>query len=149
MRRPRRAARRWGDRGASVVELALLAPALLMVSMLIVQFGLWFTARQAALSAAQAGATVARQEAATNPAWRSAAENNATRYYRQLNTHLLGKLSAHAFAGTSGRLGSTVFVTVRGPLGYTVLPGLNLSVSATAGGPVECFRPASGGGRSC
>ena len=57
------------DRGSNVVELAVLAPALLMLCMLILQFGLWFNARQAALAAAQAGALVAREEAATNSHW--------------------------------------------------------------------------------
>jgi hypothetical protein len=41
-----------------------------------------------------------------------------------------------------------VFVTVSGPLGYSVFPffGLHLTISATAGGPVECFRPAGQNG---
>jgi Flp pilus assembly protein TadG len=133
-----------GDRGASAVELAVLAPALMMLCMLIIQFGLWFNARQAALAAAQAGATVARQEAATNPGWQGAAASAATRYYRALNTKLLGGLTAVA----SGNRAGSVSVTVHGPLGYSVFPffGLHLTVSATAGGPVECFRPATAGG---
>src|SRR2546421_5726384 len=52
-----RAAR--SDRGSSAVELAVLAPALMLICMLILQFGLWFNARQTALAAAQAGAVVA------------------------------------------------------------------------------------------
>jgi len=132
------------DRGVSTVELAVLAPALLMLCMLIVQFGLWFNARQAALAAAQAGALVARQDAATDPGWQSAAQTAATKYYRELNTKLLGKLKATAW----GRPTANVYVTVSGPLGYSVFPffGLHLTISATAGGPVECFRPASLGG---
>ena len=133
-----------GDRGSSAVELAMLAPALMMLCMLIIQFGLWFNARQAALSAAQAGATVARQEAAGNPGWQGDARSAATRYYRTLDTKLLGGLTAVAFGNRAG----SVYVTVHGPLGYSVFPffGLHLTVSATAGGPVECFRPATGGG---
>ena len=57
---------RCSDRGSNVVELAVLAPGLMMICMLILQFGLWFNARQAALASAQAGALVAREEAATN-----------------------------------------------------------------------------------
>jgi Flp pilus assembly protein TadG len=135
---------RGGDQGSSAVELAVLAPALMLLCLLIVQFGLWFNARQAALSAAQAGATVAREQAATNPGWQAAAEAAATRYYRELNTTLLGKLTTVA----SGERARSVYVTVRGPLGYSVFPffGLHLTVSATAGGPVECFRPATAGG---
>ena len=138
--------RRWlgNDRGTNVVELAVLAPALMMLCMFIIQFGLWFNARQAALASAQAGATIARQEAASNPRWQAAAADAATRYYRSLNTKLLGKLTAAA----SGNPAANVYVTVSGPLGYSLFPffGLHLTVSATAGGPVECFRPASAGG---
>jgi Flp pilus assembly protein TadG len=138
--------RRWlgNDRGANVVELAVLAPALMMLCMLIIQFGLWFNARQAALASAQAGAAIARQEAASNPRWQAAAADAATRYYHSLNTKLLGRLTAAA----SGNPAANVYVTVSGPLGYSVFPffGLHLTVSATAGGPVECFRPADAGG---
>jgi Flp pilus assembly protein TadG len=127
------------------VELAVLAPALMITCMLILQFGLWFNARQAALAAAQAGAAVARQEAFTTPGWRTDATNKAQQYYLALNSKLLGKLSVHPSGSRTGN----VYVTVRGPLAYSVFPffGLHLTVSATAGGPVECFRPASAGGR--
>jgi hypothetical protein len=127
------------ERGSSAVELAVLAPALLLICMLILQFGLWFNARQAALAAAQAGALVAREQAATNPDWAGAAQGAAARYYDGLHTSLLGRLTA----GTSGNPRTAVFVTVRGPLAYSVFGffGLDLTISATAGGPVECFRP--------
>jgi Flp pilus assembly protein TadG len=132
------------DRGSNVVELAVLAPALMLLCMLIIQFGLWFNARQAALASAQAGALIAREEAATNPQWASAAQAAATSYYTRLNTNLLRKLSAQAYETA----GNNVYVTVSGPLGYSVFPffTLNLTISATAGGPVECFRPAGQGG---
>jgi Flp pilus assembly protein TadG len=132
------------DRGSNVVELAVLAPALMLVCMLIIQFGLWFNARQAALAAAQAGALVARQDAARDPQWATAAQDAATNYYTKLNTRLLGSLTANAYTGA----GNNVYVTVSGPLGYSVFPffALHLTISATAGGPVECFRPAGGNG---
>jgi Flp pilus assembly protein TadG len=127
-----------GDRGSSVVELAVLAPALMMLCMLILQFGLWFNARQAALASAQAGATVAREEAARTGAWASNAQAAATQYFQGLHTSLLSKLTAHA----TGDPHTSVFVTVKGPLGFSVFSffKLNLTISATAGGPVECFR---------
>jgi len=136
--------RAWAQRGVSTVELAVLAPALMMLCMLIIQFGLWFNARQAALAAAQAGATIARQEAAIDPGWQSDAQTAATKYYRELNTKLLGSLTAAAW----GNPARNVYVTVHGPLGYSVFPffGLHLTISATAGGPVECFRPAAAAG---
>ncbi len=129
------------DRGSNVVELAVLAPGLMMICMLILQFGLWFNARQAALASAQAGALVAREEAATNSGWASAAQDAAAQYYGNLHTHLLSKAKPHAY----GDPHANVYVTVSGPLGYSVFPffGLDLTISATAGGPVECFRPAT------
>src|SRR6202020_1219282 len=104
------------DRGSSVVELAVLAPGLMMICMLILQFGLWFNARQAALASAQAGATVAREEAATNSGWTGAAQNAAAQYYGNLHTNLLSKVRPRAY----GDPPTNVFVTVRAPLRYSV-----------------------------
>ena len=133
------------DRGSSVIELAVLAPGFLMIIMLIVQFGLWFNARQAALAAAQAGAQVAREDAATNGNWQSLAQQASSNYYDSLNTSLLSSLHADAHGDPANQ----VFVTVRGPMGYSVFNFFNIkwTVTETAGGPVECFRPAAGGGR--
>jgi Flp pilus assembly protein TadG len=134
-----------GDRGSSAVELAVLAPALMMICMLILQFGLWFNARQTALAAAQAGAAVARQEAASRPdRWQADAAGTARRYYQKLNSKLLKQVNAT----TAVAAGGNVYVTVSGQVAVSVFPffGLHLSVSATAGGPVECFRPANQNG---
>jgi Flp pilus assembly protein TadG len=134
-----------GDRGSSAVELAVLAPALMMICMLILQFGLWFNARQTALAAAQAGAVVARQEAASRPGrWQADAQGTARRYYQKLNSKLLRPVNAT----TATAPGGNVYVTVSGQVAVAVFPffGLHLTVSATAGGPVECFRPAGQGG---
>jgi Flp pilus assembly protein TadG len=132
------------DRGSSVVELAVLAPGFLMIIMLIVQFGLWFNARQAALAAAQAGAQVAREDAATTAAWPGLAEQASSSYYNTLNTSLLSSLKATA----SGNPANQVFVTVSGPMGYSVFNffGIKWTITETAGGPVECFRPAGAAG---
>jgi Flp pilus assembly protein TadG len=133
------------DRGSSVIELAVLAPGFLMIIMLIVQFALWFNARQAALASAQAGAQVAREDAATNGNWQSLAQQASSNYYDSLNTSLLGSLQADAH----GDPANSVYVTVQGPMGYSVFNFFNIkwTVSETAGGPVECFRPAAQGGR--
>ncbi len=146
--RPRRgrpgARLRRGDRGSSVVELAVLAPGFLMIIMLIVQFGLWFNARQAALAAAQAGAQIARENAAVTANWPAMAEQASSSYYNTLNTSLLSSLKATA----SGSPANQVFVTVSGPMGYSVFNffGIKWTITETAGGPVECFRPAGAAG---
>ena len=93
------------ERGSSVVELAVLAPALMMICMLILQFGLWFNARQAALAAAQAGALVAREQAATNPGWAGAAQNAAAQLLRQ-----------PAHAACSSKLSAARLWRHRGPM---------------------------------
>ena len=133
------------DRGSSAIELAVLAPALMLICMLILQFGLWFNARQTALAAAQAGAVIARQEAASEPGrWQADARGTARQYYQRLNSRLLKQVNA----ATATAPGPNVYVTVSGQVAVSVFPffGLHLGVSATAGGPVECFRPASQNG---
>lgn len=130
------------DRGASAVELAILAPALIFASLLIVQFAIWFDARHAALAAAQQGDLVAREDAAVNPGgWMGLAQNAATGYYRGLDTSLISGVTAQAAGGPGG----TVSVTVRGKL-TGIWP---LTVSATVTGPIECFRTQASQGTAC
>jgi hypothetical protein len=111
--------------------------------MLIVQFALWFDARQVALATAQAGARVAREEAASpNKDWRTDATTSARSYYTDLDSHLLGSLNATPVNDMQGNV-HVVGVTVAGPLGYSVFGWFHITwnVSATVSGPVECFRP--------
>ena len=75
--------------------------------------------------------------------WEADAQTAATQYYASLHTNLLTQMTARL-----RRTGPNVYVTVKGRLGYSVFPffALNLNISATAGGPVECFRPAGQNG---
>lgn len=126
----------------------MLAPAFLGVIMLIIQFALWFDARQVALASAQAGARVAREEYWTLPrTWSGDATGAATNYYRALNTHLLGGLTATPVTQTQDGT-PVVGVEVSGPLGYSVFGwfGSTWTISETVTGPAECFHPAAGGG---
>jgi len=130
------------DRGASAVELAILAPALIFASLLIVQFAIWFDARHAALAAAQQGDLVAREDASVNPGgWQGLAQNAATSYYRGLDTSLISGVTAQAARGGGG----TVSVTVQGKLNG-IWP---LTVSETVTGPIECFRTQASQGTAC
>jgi Flp pilus assembly protein TadG len=130
------------DRGASAVELAILAPALIFASLLIIQFALWFDARHAALAAAKQGDLVAREEAHLNPGgWTGLAENAATRYYQGLDTSVLSAVTAKA----SQAVGNTVSVTVSGQL-RGIWP---LTISETVTGPIECFRTQVSQGAKC
>ena len=137
-----RLARGGRDRGASAVELAILAPALIFASLLIVQFAIWFDARHAALAAAQQGDLVAREDASVNPGgWPSLAENAATSYYRGLNTSLISSVTAQANRGQNGM----VSVTIKGRL-TGIWP---LTISETVTGPIECFRTQASQGVAC
>jgi Flp pilus assembly protein TadG len=132
------------DRGASAVELAILTPALLLASFLIISFAMWFDARHAALAAAQEGDLVAREEAG-NPAlsgWRTDAQNAAISFYHGLDTSALTSISA-----STGGPGADedVSVTVSGTVNWI----WRLSVSETISGPEECFHTAASGGTSC
>jgi Flp pilus assembly protein TadG len=133
------------DRGASTIELVILAPLLLGMIWLTVQFALWYQGRQVALAAAQLGARVASQDAGTRADWASQAERSAQSYYRGLGTRVLGgQIGARAQTAGVGQ----VRVTVTGTA-VSIVPGLTLTIHETAGGPVDCFRPDLNGGQAC
>lgn len=132
------------DRGSSAVELAILAPALIMMTMLIIQFAIWFDARHAALAAAQAGDRIARAEAATNQAWAGDAENEANNYFHALDTSVITLVNMPTATRTGG---NQVAVTVTGRLNG-VIP-IPMTISVTVSGPVECFRTQVSGGMQC
>lgn len=135
---------RGSDRGASAIELVILAPALIFVTMLVVQFALWLDASHAALAAAQEGDRAARETEFTNQGgWQQTATQVAMKYYDGLDTSVLANVSVSGlnyFAATD-----TVAVTVSGELSG-IFP---IKISETVSGPVECFRTAASGGASC
>jgi len=144
-RRPRRLKLfgRGADRGASAVELAILAPGLIFISMLIVQFALWLDATHAALAAAQEGDRVARAVQFNNQSsWQQTATQVAMNYYHGLDTSVLANVSAQ---GTYDANANTVAVTVTGKLSG-IFP---LTISETVSGPVECFRTSQSKGTNC
>jgi Flp pilus assembly protein TadG len=121
-----------------VVELAILAPLLLLIIWMTIQYALYFQARQVALNAAQDGARLARQYANSDPAgWEGIARSAATSYYNGLGTRILGDGIQVSFPQSPP---GEVRVTVSGDVD-SILLGLTLHLSETSGGPVECFRP--------
>lgn len=131
------------DRGASAVEVAILAPALIFVTMMVIEFGLWFDATHAALAAAQEGDRVARETEFGNPDWQSLASKTALDYYGGLDTSVLSRVSVSQIKFDTAT--SIVSLTVSGTL-QGVFP---LTVSQTVSGPVECFRASGNGGTAC
>jgi Flp pilus assembly protein TadG len=134
-----------GDRGASAIELVILAPLLLVASFTIILYAMWFDAQHAALAAAQEGDLIARQEASPNLnlPWASDAERTAMDFYQGLDTSALTSVSADDPPPSEN--GSTVTVTFTGTLNWFI----KLHISATVSGPIECFRLEQSGGAQC
>ena len=119
-----------GERGSATVEIAVLAPVLLLLVFTIVQVGLWSHARSLALAAAQEGVAAGRAHGASTET---------------------GRVRAEAFlesaAGDSlldqqvraDRSGGLLRVEVSGRA-LSVLPGVSgLPVRQRAEGPLERF----------
>lgn len=122
--------RRWGldhEDGSSTTELVLLMPVVLLLVMLVVQFGLWLHARQVVLSAAQEAVSVAQQLSATSDAGVGRAEE----FLEQA-----GGIRDPAVIVSRDTTTVTASVTGVTP---AVVPGLTLGVSANVEGPVERF----------
>jgi Flp pilus assembly protein TadG len=130
-----------GDQGASAVELAILAPALLVLTMIVIQFALWFQARQAALTAAQEGAREARVfsvNAAADPGWPQQVTAITMNYYNGLGTKILRNVTATPFANPQAGMAG---VTVSGKLNSLLNMFGGITVTVTVQGPQECFHP--------
>jgi Flp pilus assembly protein TadG len=125
------------QRGATVIELALLMPVILAVSLLVVQVTLWFHGRQVADAAAREGARVARS--LPEGSWEDAAIGKAKDIAAAVGPKLLSGLQVTA----SEREGDERWVTVTGNAVQVIplLPELTFAITAHSGGPVECFRP--------
>ena len=120
------------ERGSmSLAQVVITAPALLFLLMLIVQFGLMFHARNVAEQAAQEGAAAARSFDGTAEQGRVdalqllAAVGDGTLMRREVQVR---------------RTSTTATVTVTGTV-VAVVPGLALTVTESAAGPVETYVP--------
>ncbi|MCW2880042.1 MAG: TadE-like protein [Sphaerisporangium sp.] len=131
------------DRGATVIELALLMPVVLSVILLVVQSTLWFHGRQVADAAAREGARVARASGAAGGGWQRDAEARALEVVRAIGPRLLAGARARAWE-RGGERG--VEVTGGGVMVVPLLPAGAFTITSRFGGPVECFRPDDGSG---
>lgn len=124
------------DRGTSAVELAFLAPALLMATLLIVQTAIWFHARQVAQAAVEKGArdtrayqgTKAKGEAATLAAFDTLKGPRVTQGAPRVNA-TVGATNAEVTLTTTSK---------------EVIPFWSWPISVKAGGPIEKFQPPAG-----
>jgi hypothetical protein len=127
------------DRGASSIELVILAPIVILSILLIGQFAMWYQARHVAIAAAQAGARVARDapQVQGGQAWQGQATAAALTLAHQLGGSLLQGTSAQPVGGGSQR-----GVEVSGTAPSIIpIPGLTFHINETSEGPTECFRP--------
>lgn len=116
---------------AGTVELVIVFPVAMLVILLLIQGALWFLGRSIATDAAQDGARAAAVVGGT-PA---SGETTAVNDLHQLAGPMLSNTSV-----TATRIAGRAQVTVTGRA-ESILPGLSLTVSATAAQPVEEFRP--------
>ena len=118
-----------GDRGLSTVQLTIAAPLLLWWLMLIVQFGLWWHAKQVADFAAAEAVDIAQ-----TPTGTASDGEAAARSYLAQAGHL-GGVEVWVDRGTD-----SVTAQVRGDAPQLV-PGFSWGVTARADAPVERFVP--------
>jgi Flp pilus assembly protein TadG len=130
-----RAAER-NDRGASAIELSIVAPVILLLIFFTVQVALWLYGRNVALQAAREGVSTLRLvgEDQDIPAAESRTETDTEAYATQVGAQsLLKPLATAHFNSATGR----VRVTVTGHV--VSLVGLDLTVRRSATGEVERF----------
>lgn len=126
------------ERGSVAVELALVAPALMLLVLGVLQFGLWYHAQNVVETAALEGARVAAAEDGTVGAGRTRA--------LEVLQEGLGRAAAEEGATVSiGQDAARVEVTAQMP-GLLPIPGLRSFVlSSEATVFRERFRPAEEG----
>lgn len=131
--------RRRSERGVSSLELAILAPAILVLVFLSIQTALWLYGRSVALNAAQEG--VSRLRLVQPPVYTQAVgekvRSDIQSYAEQLGGTTLQKTSV-PFPEYNNPQGMVSF-TVKGEA-VTLVPGLHLSVTQTATAPIEQFQ---------
>jgi Flp pilus assembly protein TadG len=131
-----RARRRWwhDDHGESSVQMAILFPFVLLVTLAVIQASLWYYARQIALTAAREGVTAARAYQAT-PA------DGALRA-RDVLTRTAGDSLLSPAVSTAGTTPERVRIQVTGTA-PSLLPGVSgLRIAQEASGPIERWVPA-------
>lgn len=120
------------ERGAaSLIQLVLITPALVLILMTIVQFALVAHAQSLVEASAEEGAAVARRSDGTEGGAR--AESMA--YLDRLGRKMLISRKVSAF-----RTADTATVTVSGSV-ISLVPGFHPRVEETSSGPVERYTP--------
>lgn len=127
------------ERGASALELSFLAPGLIFLIFFVIQAGLFFYGKAVAIQAAREGVSQLRL-AQTGDVYadiRGDVVRNTESYARSVGREaLLSPRAVPSYDENAGR----VTMDVRGGV-ITLIPGLELEVTAHAEGAVERFEP--------
>lgn len=132
------------DRGAGVIEWALLTPILLIVILIAIQFAMIYHASHVAAAAAREGARVARET--PGGGWEGLAQGKAQAAVTTLGPNLLKDVQIQPDGDAYSRS-----VTVSG-LPPQVIPPFIFEVKRvekTSEGPIECFRPDQDQAKDC
>jgi Flp pilus assembly protein TadG len=125
------------ERGANVLELAIIAPTLMAVIFLLIQTALFLFGRAAALNAAQQGVSELRliQPQVYSPDMCATFETNTETYAKRIagNTLLEPKATC-----TYDAQDGIVSISVEGHA-VSLVPGLTFKTKRTATGPIETF----------
>ncbi|MFJ3840575.1 TadE/TadG family type IV pilus assembly protein [Streptomyces sp. NPDC090054] len=117
------------DRGESSIQMAIVFPFVILITVAVVQASMWFFARNIALTAAREGVAAARVYQAPESAGAARARETLGR--------IAGDSLNDLTVSTSGSTATEVRVTVTGTA-PSLIPGLSgLSVSQSAGAPRE------------
>lgn len=121
--------RLWGEDGDAVSETVILVPVLLLLIMVVVQFGLWYHAEHVVQAAAQEGARAARAEGSSSDEGKARAE----RFLAATGGSIIDQPVVVVTRDTDH---ASVLVTGKA---VAVIPGLHLGVRARAESPTEEF----------
>ncbi|MET8731243.1 TadE family protein [Streptomyces parvus] len=123
--------RRWrlrGDRGETSIQMAIVFPFVILLTIGTVQYFVFAHARSAALTSAREGVNAGRAYQSSPGAGAARAQETAGR--------IAGNTLRGPSASTAGSNAETMRVTVSGNA-LSLLPGITLRVSQTATGPRE------------
>jgi Flp pilus assembly protein TadG len=127
------------ERGVSALELSFLAPGLIFLIFFVIQAGLFFYGKSVAIQAAREGVSQLRlaQTVDVYTDIRGDVVRNTESFATQVGREaLLDPAATSSYDDVAGR----VVMEVRGSV-ITLVPGLDLRVSARAEGAVERFEP--------
>ncbi|MGR3938468.1 TadE family protein [Streptomyces sp. BRA346] len=129
-------ARLAGDRGDASVQMAIVFPVVILLTVAVVQASMWYYAREIALAAAREGVTAGRTYQAGPGAGAARA--------RQVLERTAGDSLRGATVSTAGSTGERVRVQVHGAA-PSLLPFVpDLAVTQSASGAVERFTTPGG-----